>query len=390
MAALGTNTWKIKFSGFASLFDQTIMAPMLLAIAKGLHTNLALVVTAASFYFLGYGIMQPFWGIVGNRFSPKRAMEISLALASIFTLATVLSSNIQMLLLFRGISGCFMSASIPAALALLGSTPDPSQRQREISGLMVATASATASATILSGVISHFFGWRWVFALSSAIGLMAFFAILRSPNLMKSHTHQTWHVAFNHLLKNRTFVQLMVITFMDGIALLSTMAFVPTAVESSGASSVSAAVITAGYGVSVLGFSIRLSRSPRQRSLPKYILIGSGLGAIACFVLYTSHGLITALIACLLMGICSAMMHSSLQTWATEVAPREKFLATSLFALFLFIGSAVGTSFAGQEASRSNFSPIFLRASLLFIIIGFLGSHSRKTWEKRSTISQEN
>ena len=48
-----------------------------------------------------------------------------------------------------------------------------------------------------------------------------------------------------------------------------------------------------------------------------------------------------AVVAAVLLGLAWAAMHSSLQTWATEVLPEARATVVSLFAGSLFVGSAL-------------------------------------------------
>ena len=61
-----------------------------------------------------------------------------------------------------------------------------------------------------------------------------------------------------------------------------------------------------------------------------------------------------AAVVAVLFGLAWAPMHSSLQTWATEVLPSARATVVSLFAGSLFAGSALSaTSRAGPaEAGR--------------------------------------
>ncbi len=66
----------------------------------------------------------------------------------------------------------------------------------------------------------------------------------------------------------------------------------------------------------------------------------------------------TVTAAGLLAGGAWAFLHSTLQSWATEVVPGERASAVALFAAALFLGSAAGTALAAPAApDRSSTGP---------------------------------
>ena len=60
-------------------------------------------------------------------------------------------------------------------------------------------------------------------------------------------------------------------------------------------------------------------------------------------------------VVALLLGLAWSSMHSSLQTWATQVCPAQRAATVSLFAGSLFAGSALGASLLGGLAEDGRF-----------------------------------
>jgi predicted MFS family arabinose efflux permease len=67
------------------------------------------------------------------------------------------------------------------------------------------------------------------------------------------------------------------------------------------------------------------------------------------------------------------MLHNTLQTEATQLAPEARGLSVSLFAIVLFTGQAVGVALAGWALDRWGGTPVFLVAGggMLVIILWF-------------------
>jgi MFS transporter, YNFM family, putative membrane transport protein len=60
-----------------------------------------------------------------------------------------------------------------------------------------------------------------------------------------------------------------------------------------------------------------------------------------------------------LLGAGWAFMHSTLQTWATDMAPDARATAVSLFATMLFSGSALGAAIFGPLVDAGRFQAVF-------------------------------
>ena len=90
-------------------------------------------------------------------------------------------------------------------------------------------------------------------------------------------------------------------------------------------------------------------------------MVAAGL---ASFVV--DHGVVGVLVGCALLGAGWAFMHTTLQTWATDVVPHARAAAVALFATVLFSGSAAGTFVGGQLIAGGEYS-------LLFVVMLSLG-----------------
>lgn len=73
-------------------------------------------------------------------------------------------------------------------------------------------------------------------------------------------------------------------------------------------------------------------------------------------------------------GAGFAMLHSTLQTWATELAPDARGTATSMFVTAVFTGAAVGTAAVGGLAGAGRFSALFLVAAAVTVPVTALAA----------------
>ena len=75
-----------------------------------------------------------------------------------------------------------------------------------------------------------------------------------------------------------------------------------------------------------------------------------------------------AIVGC---GITFYMLHNTLQTHGTQMAPEARGSALALFALCLFVGQAVGVPVAAPIVDRWGAVPIFWAAALFLPALAF-------------------
>lgn len=380
--AVAANRRRLQLTSFVSAFDRFAMPPMLVAIAHDLGVPLTQVVSAAGAYFLVYGLMQPIWGMLSNRLGLAATMTWSTLAGSLATLSATWSNDVLSLTLSRAVAGGLFSAGIPAALIYVGNTALPRRRQREVTDLMTGVALGTAFSTAIAGSLTYFVGWRWVFALTGCIGILSALYIARLTEFPRTSFRDPLLAPVKKVLANQAVHQLLVLAVLDGAAVLGVLTFLPTAVESAGHNAATAAAVTATYGLAVLVGARIVGTLSHRTSGSRFILIGSAIGAIACALLAFSVDLGAAIVACVLLGFAWASMHSSLQTWATEVMPEERPIAVSFFAGALFAGSAIAATLGGPLAQSHDFPTLFAYGTLILVIVGVSGYIARAHWER--------
>jgi predicted MFS family arabinose efflux permease len=87
-------------------------------------------------------------------------------------------------------------------------------------------------------------------------------------------------------------------------------------------------------------------------------------------------------VAAALFGVAWTAMHSSLQTWATEVLPGARATIVSLFASSLFVGSAVAAVLFSGLADSGRYSLAFAAYAALTVPLGIGASWGRSRWQR--------
>jgi predicted MFS family arabinose efflux permease len=86
--------------------------------------------------------------------------------------------------------------------------------------------------------------------------------------------------------------------------------------------------------------------------------------------------------AAVLVGGGFAFMHSTLQTWATEVVPEARATVISLFAAALFVGSGLSTTVAAPLAEEGRFGSLFVTAAVVAVPLGLFAALARRRYAR--------
>jgi predicted MFS family arabinose efflux permease len=370
----------LQLTAFVSTLDRFAMPPMILAISRGLGEPVSEVAVAAGAYYLAYGLMQPVWGVLGGRFGSEQVLRWTTLLAVLGTTSTVFAYDAVSLTLFRMLAGVGFSAAIPAALVYVGDTARPGRRHREVTDLMAGVALGTAIATAGAGLLAATVGWRSAFVLTGALALVLWFALRRLPPTVATRVDGAMWAPVWMVLRSPVARVLLVLAAVEGAVLLGTLTFLPAAVESAGVGPTVAGGLTAVFGVSVLVFAPAVGWLHDRVTPAGWIGVGSASAATGCGLAAVSSVPVVTVPACVLLGLAWATMHSTLQTWATEVLPPARPAAVSLFAGALFAGSAAAAVLAGPLADDGRLRVVFGVAAAAAITLGLVGTIARARW----------
>jgi MFS family permease len=365
---------------FVSTLDRFAMPPMLISIAADMGASLSEVVRAASVYFLVYGLMQLVWGTVSDSLGLVRTMRLTMLAAAVCTIGSSLVMTPMWLAIMRGLAGGFFGAAYPASLVYLGDTVPSAERQPEITRLMVGTAMGTAVASVGAGLMAELVSWRGTFIATGVTSLVLTVLLRRltEPPLTRKGSNVGRAIA--QVFSNRGAVLVLVLAFTEGVVLLGVLTILPPAVEATGVSTALAGAVTGVYGLAVLFFARLVAKKAKSLHPSRMIAIGASAATLACALLSIWQNPVATVIAAILFGLAWTAMHSSIQTWATEVMPPARATMISLFATALFAGSAVAAGAVAGLVESGAYGTIFLLAAATAVPLGVLATVGRARW----------
>lgn len=372
----------LQLNAFVGILDRFAMPPLLIAIAADLDVPLTAIVQAAGVYFLAYGLSQPVWGLVSDSLGLVRTMRLALVVAGLAAVAAAFAVTPLVLGIARGVGGAFFGAAYPAGIIYIGDTVPPGRRQQELTRLMVGVALGMALASVGAGVVAQLFTWRAVFVGTGLAALLLSLALRLLVDPPRTRTHRSPLTPLLTVARSGSARFVLGLAFVEGGVLLGVLTLLPAAIETAGASTALAGAVTAIYGVAVLVFAGVVGRLSRWLHPARLIAVGAAAAIAACLVLAASRAAPAAVAVTCLLGLAWAAMHSSLQTWATEVLPAARATVVSLFAGALFCGSALAAVAVADLADAGRYRTIFLTAALVAVPLAVVAVRGRARWRR--------
>jgi predicted MFS family arabinose efflux permease len=270
----------------------------------------------------------------------------------VFSAITSMASDLTLLVVMRAFMGAAAAGIIPLTLAWIGDQVAYDRRQETLAKLMGATVSGMMVGLWFGGFAAENLGWRSAFVVVSVLFATAAFFLLHklrrmpapaprdasAPGLLASfgNTFQ--------LLGNTRVRQVLIVTALEGALVFGAMAFIPTHLHVQfDMSVVFAGTVMMLYGVGGLIYS-QLARRwlgwlGGERGL---VRTGAACIVLGLLLLAWTHQAVLGMVGCFATGFGFYMMHNTLQTQATQMAPHARGTAVTLFACMLFFGQSAG------------------------------------------------
>lgn len=386
-SSLGQGRWLVPlpllYAGpFLVYGDRFAIPPILAAISRDFDRSLGAVATVASAYFLLYGVMQLPYGLLSDRVGRVRVMRIALVGMGLANAASAAAPGLATLVVGKAATAGLAAAVLPTSLVYVGDKVAFDRRQGIIANVLAAGAVGTVLATVGAGLLADVDAWRVVFAVPAAVALALGWAFGRLP---ESHSAEPGRGPLTQLRRVVTrpwAVFVIGLAVAEGAVMVGILPFLPPALEAQGHSPAVAGLVVATYGVAVVAGMQVVKRHLRRTALTPatMIAVGGSLLVVAYLAAALDQGVAGILSASILIGLGYCFLHSTLQTWATDVAPQARGTAISLFVTGVFTGAAAGSAAVSGLAGAGRFSALFLVAAALTVPVGVTGALARRRY----------
>ncbi len=376
---LGRSVWLLSLACFTSMASQRICDAMLPELSRQFNSPLAATAQVVSAFALTYGLTQLFFGSLGDRYGKLRVIAYTLLGSAAGNVLASLAPTLDLLVAARILAAACAAAIIPLALAWTGDAVPYAKRQETLARVGLGTTMGLFSGQFIGGLITDTLGWRWAFALLTALFLLMgiLLQLHRRDHEAALEVHtadsdkQSLMAQTRELLRDAWVRKMMGFSLFQGAAGFGTMALVASHLhERHGLSLAGAGAIVALMGLGGMSY-MASARHVIARLGETGMASAGGLGmAVALTVLALSPWWPITPVAMLLGGFCFFMLHNTLQTLATQMAPQARGVGVSMFATALFLGQALGVGLAAALIDRIGSAPVICGAAAVMIGIG--------------------
>lgn len=373
----------LQLGSFSSSVDRFLFAPLIVVIALDLGAPVAVVALAATAYFQAYGVMQPVWAVVSDRVGRVRTIRLALGLAAGAGLLSAAATDPTWLLWSRGLAGACFAAAVPGALMYVGDTVPVARRQAPLTDLMTGAALGIALATAGAGVVGDHLSWRVALVAPALVAGVLVVLLGRVPEPPVGNRLPAL-LGFVVVLRHRWALVVLGLVLCEGLILVGLLTFLPLTLQADGVSASVAGLVTAVYGLAVLVCARTVRRLSRRVAPAVLVAVGASAGTAAYAVLAVDHGPAGVLVGCVCLGAAWAFMHTTLQTWVTDVVPEARAAAVSLFASLLFTGGAVGTAVGIAFVEDGRFQGLFVAGGTVMALVGLAATVARGRYGRRA------
>jgi predicted MFS family arabinose efflux permease len=366
-------------AGFASMASMRICDPMLVVLGQEFQVTTGDASAVVSVFAVVYGVLQLFYGPLGERFGKLRVVSLAVLACALFSAITALSTNLPMLVIMRGFMGAAAAGIIPLSMAWVGDQVPYERRQETLAKLMSATVLGMMSGLWFGGFAADTVGWRGAFVLLAAMFGVAAVLLLRRLRQQANRQAQSqpqsvpvaapglW-AAFRltgQLLGTPRVRWVLGVTAAEGALVFGALAFMPTHLHQQfGLSVVAAGSVMMVYGVGGLLYSQMARRWLAWLGERGLVRTGAALVAVGLLVLAWGSGVWLGMLACLMTGLGFYMLHNTLQVQATQMAPAARGSAVTLFACSLFFGQSTGVLIMAQSVDMGWLAYAFTVAAV--------------------------
>lgn len=366
-------------AAFASSVSARLCDPMLPVLAETFAAKPAEVAYVVSGFAVAYGLLQAFFGPLGDSLGKYRLIALTTLLCTVGTFGAGIAASLNYLVLARVLTGAAAAGIIPLSMAWIGDNVPYEERQPVLAQFIGGQIAGVIGGQFIGGLFADTIGWRWAFlfigALYMFVGLLVLREYRRNPlarHIPPSGSKSSGLFGQIAILLSTPWARvILLIVFLEGMLVFGGMAFIPMYLHERFALKMSTAGALMGCfglgGLIYILFSKYLIRRLGERGLA---LWGAVLVAAAWVMLAWGSRWAWSVPACIALGLGYYMMHNTLQTNATQMAPQVRGTAVSLFASSFFLGQALGVSLGGVLYERISAFAIFSTSGLLILPLG--------------------
>lgn len=363
-------------SCFAGALASRVTDPFVVSISEEFRTSPDSVALLASAFAVPFALVQPVLGPVGDAVGKRRVIRAALCLLAVFTLLAPFAPDLFSLAVLRGLAGAAAGGVMPLSLATVGDAVPMRERQVALSRLIVFAIAGQVGGGALAGVLAPFLGWRGVLGLCGAVALCAVAMMFLVPPPGPPEPRRRFEPVgalrrYRALLKLPAARLLYAAVLAEGVFVFGAFPYFAPVLEARGQGGVlEAGLALAAFGCGGFLFAALARTLLTRLGQSRMVVLGGGLAAIALAGLGGAPSAAVFVGAGLVLGLGFYMVHNTIQTRVTEVAPEARGSAVALHAFHFYVGQSLGPVAVGLASGLIGPGAAFGLAGLGMLALG--------------------
>ena len=365
----------LSLAALASGMSMRMTDPLLPRLASEFQVTLGQASWVITVFAVAYGLAQALFGPLGDRFGKLRVITWACVASAGTALLCALAPGHHALLAGRLLAGAAAAAVIPLAMAWIGDSVPYERRQPVLARFLIGQITGFASGVWAGGYTAEHLPWRTPFVgvallfLGAAGVLVLARRRLPPPVLLPpgrpGGAFITMARQFRAVLAQPWARVVLVVVACEGAVVYGPFAFIAAHLHQRFGlplSTVGGLVMGFALGGLVFAFGARVMVARLGEAW--LVRGGAWLMAAALCAIAFAPAWGWAVPACMVMGLGFYMLHNTLQTHATQMAPERRGTAVAAFACCFFLGQSVGVGLAGLAVDRLGTAPVLAAGAL--------------------------
>ena len=337
---------------------QRICDPMLPELSRVFSVSITEASKVVWMFAVVYGTAQLFYGPLGDRLGKLRIITYATIGCCLASLGAVFAGNLNALVVARIVMALCAAAIIPLSLAWVGDAVPYSQRQETLAKVGLGTTLGLVGGQLMGGLLTDLLGWRWAFVLLTVlfavVGFLMFTDFKQQPtpttlSEMDEQNRATFLGQALRILEDPWSRYVLLIACAEGAAGVGVLAIIASHLHQMlGLSLTLSGAIVAMFGLGGVAY-MALARPMISRfgEIGLAQVGGCVMGVSLSVLGFSTWWPLTPLVS-LTAGFGFFMFHNTMQANATQMAPKARGTAVSLFSASLFLGQALGVLLAAH------------------------------------------
>jgi YNFM family putative membrane transporter len=347
--------------------------PLLPQVAEEFHVgpgSASVIVTA---FALSYGLCQIAYGPLGDRLGKVRVTAVTLLLASFAVALSSLADSLATLGLLRFLGGAFAAAVIPLSFAYIGDVIRYEERQATLARFLSGQILGVIFGQVFGGALGEAIGWRGLFLLLGGCYFVVALLLFRALPADEKRTvgHRNPFAEYIIVLAVPWARTLLLAVFIEGMCFFGGLAYIGALLRERfalGFVVIGAVLGCFGLGGLLYTFVVKIVL---RRLGERGMAASGGIGLLLSFAAIAAAPAWWLLPSAVVgVGFFYYMLHNTLQTHATQMAPSARGTSIAAFAFCFFFGQALGVAAAGAAIERIGYAPVLVTVGAGLCLLG--------------------